>query len=54
MTWKEPKRGELVTCETVAAIVLHARRITDREVSVRLARCTADRVLRRCQHVTVD
>jgi len=30
--WKEPKYGGLVTCETVAAIVLHARRITNRGV----------------------
>jgi hypothetical protein len=30
--WKEPQRGELITCETVAAIVLHARHIVDRDV----------------------
>jgi hypothetical protein len=28
--WQEPKVGDLVTCETVAAIVLHVRRVVDR------------------------
>lgn len=32
--WKEPGVGELVTCETIAAIVLHVRRITDRGVKL--------------------
>jgi hypothetical protein len=32
--WKEPGIGELVTCETVSAIALHVRRITDRGVKL--------------------
>jgi hypothetical protein len=30
--WKPPTTGGLVTCETVAAVVVHVRRIVDREV----------------------
>jgi hypothetical protein len=32
--WKEPKIGGLVACETVAAVVLHVRRIADRGVKL--------------------
>jgi hypothetical protein len=32
--WVAPGPGELVTCETVAAVALHARRITDRDVKL--------------------
>lgn len=28
MSWTEPKVGDLVTCESTAAIILHARRVT--------------------------
>lgn len=30
--WKPPARGEIVTCETIAAIAVHASRIVDRDV----------------------
>lgn len=44
--WKEPTIGELVTCETVAAIVLHVRRIADR--GVRLSGHVSPRPLALC------
>lgn len=44
--WRAPTVGELVTCETVAAIVVHARRIVESEV--RLSGHTAPRPLALC------
>lgn len=44
--WIGPAAGQLVACETVAAVVLHVRRIVDR--GVRLSGHVAPRPLALC------